>query len=71
MVLLLVEGAVGGRAVCIVILISVDTIVAPNASYIGVGGMSRKALNAPRQGSAVNGVIDFGACAGAMTNVMP
>ena len=31
----------------IVILISVDTIVAPNASYIGVGGMSRKALNPP------------------------
>ena len=30
-----------------VILISVDTIVAPNASYIGVGGMSRKALNPP------------------------
>ena len=33
--------------------------------------MSRKALHAPRQGPADNGVIDFGACAGAMTNVMP
>ena len=31
----------------IVILISVNTIVAPYASYIGVGGMSRKALNPP------------------------
>ena len=42
-----------------------------NPKALGVGGMSHRLGNAPRQGPADNGVSDFGACAGAMTNVMP